>query len=123
MARKKKENFLDYVPRHNRLFGTEENEKGHVEVRVEHKGFYNWIAQKAFKKPRFSNIELDDFGSFVWRQMDGQRSIYEIGLAVKGEFGEKAEPLYERLSQFIRVLHDNHFVVYVNKLKKEKTRA
>ena len=115
MAKKEKENFLDYRPRPNRLFTTETNDEGHVEILMENRGFYNWLAQKLFRKPRFSHIELDDFGTFVWHQMDGDRTVFEIGQAVKSEFGEKAEPLYERLSKYIKILHDNHFVVYVNK--------
>lgn len=113
---KNKENFLDYIPRPNKLFETHENEKGHIEIVQENKGFYNKIAQKLFKKPRFSNIELDDMGSFIFRQMDGVKTVYEIGQNVKEEFGDEAEPLYERLSQFIKILHENHYVVYQNKI-------
>lgn len=119
MAKKKEENFLDYIPRHNVLYPYEEK-GGHVEVLVENKGFFNKIAQTLFKKPRHSRIELDEFGSFVWKQMDGEKSVYEIGKAVSARFGKKAEPLYERLSRFVKVLHDNHFVVYVNKLDDKK---
>lgn len=120
MAKKPKENYLDYIPRPNRLFETEINDAGHVEILTEHRGFYNKIAQKIFKKPRFSHIELDDFGTFIWNQMDGRKSIYEIGGAVKEQFGEKAEPLYERLSKFMKILHDQHYIVYENKLKSRK---
>ena len=116
MAKKQKENFLDYIPRPNRLFETSVNKAGHMEILTEHRGFYHTIAQKIFKKPRFSHIELDDFGTFVWNQMDGERDIYQIGANVREHFGEKAEPLYERLSKFIRILHDQHYIVYENKL-------
>ena len=116
MAKGKKENFLDYIPRPNRLFETSVNKAGHVEILTEHRGFYHVIAQKIFKKPRFSHIELDDFGTFVWNQMDGKRDIYQIGANVNEHFGEKAEPLYERLCKFIRLLHDQHYIVYENKL-------
>ena len=116
MAKQSKENYLDYVPRPNRLFQTSVNEAGHVEILTEHRGFYNKIAQKVFKKPRFSHIELDDLGTFIWNRMDGKKSIFEIGAYVKNQFGEKAEPLYERLSKFMKILHDQHYIVYENKL-------
>ncbi|MCI1305669.1 MAG: PqqD family protein [Lachnospiraceae bacterium] len=116
MAKQSKENYLDYVPRPNRLFQTSVNEAGHVEILTEHRGFYNKIAQKVFKKPRFSHIELDDLGTFIWNRMDGKKSIFEIGADVKNQFGEKAEPLYERLSKFMKILHDQHYIVYENKL-------
>ncbi len=112
----KRENFLDYVPKHNSLFEYQDNKAGNIEVKVHNKGFFNKIAQLLFKKPKYSFIELDEFGSFVWRQMNGERNIYEIGELVKAKFGDKAEPLYERLCGFIKILHKNHYVVYVNKM-------
>jgi hypothetical protein len=123
MARKNKENYLDYIPRPNRLFQTSENPAGRIVIRTEHRGFYNFLAQKIFGKPRFSDIELDDFGTFVWKQMDGEKSIFEIGRAVKEAYGEKAEPLYERLSRFMKILHEQHYIVYENKLSGERREA
>ena len=121
MAKKQKENYLDYIPRPNVLFETHRNPEGHMEVRVHNKGMFNKIAQVFFKKPRYSNIELDDFGTFVWDSMDGSRSIYEIGILVREKFGDVAEPLYPRLAQYMKTLHKNHFIVYENKIgKKEK---
>ena len=32
---KQKDNYLDYVPKHNSLFECRENKKGHVEVKVQ----------------------------------------------------------------------------------------
>nr|WP_027870640.1 PqqD family protein [[Eubacterium] cellulosolvens] len=116
---RKKENFLDYIPRANRLYPSVKNSAGHVEIQVEHRGFANFLAQKLFRKPRVSRIELDDFGSFVYLQIDGRKSVYEIAQAVKEKFGEKAEPLYARLSRFIKILHDEHYIVYENKIEKK----
>lgn len=89
--------------------------------KMHNKGVFNKIAQVLFKKPKYSYIELDEFGSFVWEQMDGKKTIYEIGTLVKERFGDKAEPLYERLSQYIKILHNNHFIVYENKLRKKES--
>ena len=114
-----KENYLDYVPKHNSLFECRENKKGHVEVKVHNKGIFNRIAQLIARKPRYSYIELDDFGTFVWHSIDGVRSIYDIGQLVKEHFGDKAEPLYERLCYFIKLLHKNQFIVYMNKINKQ----
>ena len=115
---KQKDNYLDYVPKHNSLFECRENKKGHVEVKVHNKGIFNRIAQLIARKPRYSYIELDDFGTFVWHSIDGVRSIYDIGQLVKEHFGDKAEPLYERLCYFIKMLHKNQFIVYMNKINR-----
>lgn len=113
--KKKSENFLDYVPKRNALYKWEINQKKHVEVSVLNRGFYNRIAQVVFRRPKISKIELDELGSFIWQEMDGKKTIYEIGFGVKEKFGKKAEPLYERLSEYIRTLHNNRFIVYENK--------
>lgn len=77
---------------------------------VENRGVFNWIAQKIFHRPRVSKIHLDEMGNFIWPLMDGERTIYDIAVLVKDEFGERAEPLYNRLVQYIRNLESYGFV-------------
>lgn len=108
---KKRKNYLDYIPKHNSLYQYNFNDQNHVEIHVLNKGLYNRIAQIFFKRPKYSQIELDDFGSFVWECINGTRTVYEIGLHVKKHFGEKAEPLYERLSRFLMTLQKNSFIL------------
>ena len=80
MLKKKKEsvNYLDQIPRIS-IPKWEVLEDGLVEVTVENKGFFNVIAQKCFHRPRTSYIKLDEYGSCVFQQIDGEKSIYEIG--------------------------------------------
>ena len=121
MGEKKQENFLDYVPKRNQLYEWDLNQKKHVEIAVVNRGMFNRMAQIIFRKPKVSKIELDDLGSFIWQELDGVKTVFEIGTAVKGKFGKKAEPLYERLCEYIRIMHNNRFIVYENKKRKNKT--
>ncbi len=114
-----KDNFLDYIPRHNSLFPFRENAEGAVEVQVENKGLWNRLFQRVLKKPKYTYITLAGMGSFIWNSMDGVRTVYDIGQLVKEKYGEDAEPLYERLCPYIQNLHKMHFVVYENKVKKK----
>lgn len=114
---KKKVNYLENIPViYGDILWNEED--GIVTVHQENKGFYNKIAQKIFKTPAVSKVALDEFGSFVWKQIDGQRNIIEIGEIVSKEFGNKAEPLYERLSKYFYTLKDVGFVSF-KKLEKK----
>lgn len=122
MKKKKKENYLDYIPKHNQLFPFREKENGRMEIKRKNRGLFHGIAHLFFRRPRYTYIELDEFGSFIWKQIDGSRSVYEIGQLVKERFGEEAEPLYERLTQFLYVLRSNRFIVYVNLQKKNDGR-
>ena len=79
---------------------------------MENKGIANRIMQKLIKKPKTSYIHLDEMGSFIWPLMDGERDILEIGKFVEEHFGEKANPLYERLSQYFKTLEKYNFIEY-----------
>ena len=118
MKKKKKETYLDYVPVCAPEFSWKLDKKGIVVIEMENKGFYNWLAQKLFKRPRFSHISLDEYGSFIWQQMDGKKSIYEISKLVKEKFGDAAEPLIERLTKYFQILYRNHFIGYVKEENK-----
>ena len=110
---KKTKNYMDFVPCGNPLYTWEEDNTGIVTVHVVNNGFYNRLAQKLFKRPRVSHIKLDEYGSFVWKQMDGKKSIYDISLLVKEKFGKEAEPVIERLVKYFRILYQNKFIGYV----------
>ena len=103
-------NYLDFVPVHNKNINFEINEEGNVTLLIENKGFFNLLTQKLFKKPRISQIHLDEMGNFIWPLIDGNHSVYDISELVKEKFGEKAEPLYERLVQYFKVLESYNFV-------------
>lgn len=114
-TKKQSENYLDYVPKQNALFPYTIKENARVEIKVKNRGMFHGIARILFGRPRYSYIELDEFGSFVWQQIDGKRTIYEICMLIKDRFGEKAEPLFERAVQFFKILRSNSFIVYINK--------
>lgn len=68
------------------------------------------LLQKFFKKPKVTHIHLDEMGSFVWPLLDGEKNIIELGKEVEKHFGEKANPLYERLAKYFQILDSYHFV-------------
>jgi len=105
-----KDNYLDYVYSiKNDLIWTR-SESGEVIIDMENKGITNRIAQKFFKRPKVSHITLEGMGSFIFTCIDGTRSVYEIGKLVKEKYGEEAEPLYERLSVYMKRLEELRFI-------------
>ncbi|MBO7218173.1 MAG: PqqD family protein [Clostridia bacterium] len=106
------EDYLEKIPARAEGLGWSVDENGAVTLELENKGAFNKIAQKLLKKPKVSYIHLDENGSFVWQQIDGESDILKIGESVKDHFGEKAEPIYPRLSQFIRTLETYHFITF-----------
>lgn len=110
MKRSNSENFLDFVFNINDDLTWTIDESGEVIVDMENKGFTNRLAQKLFKKPAVSHIHLEGMGSFIFKSIDGKRSVYEIGQLVKEQFGEDAEPLYERLSVYMKRLEELKYI-------------
>ena len=85
---------------------------GIVTLEIENKGLMNRIFQKFFNKPKISYIHLDEPGSFAISVANGEKSILEIGEEVKAEFGEKANPLYERLAKFFQIMDSYSFIYW-----------
>lgn len=115
MSKEKKnrsDNYLDYIPVRSDKYRWEKDEGGNVTVFVENKGVFNKLAQLILKKPKVSQVHLERFGSFIFPLIDGESTVYAIGQRVSEHFGDEAQPLYPRLSQYIRMLHDYGFIEY-----------
>lgn len=106
-------NYLEYVPVPKKGL-TYEISDGKVTIFQENRGVFHFIAQKFWKKPRVSQIHLDEMGNFIWPLMDGRRDIMAISALIHEEFGEKAEPLYNRVVQYFKTLTAYGFVEFVN---------
>ena len=114
MAKKNQENYLDYVPVISPKNSWDVKD-GTVTIHMLHRGFYAWIAQKVFQRPRVSHIDLDAMGSFIFQRIDGKCTVGEIAELVKAEFGKDAEPLYDRLGKYMQILRNNGFICYAGK--------
>ncbi len=120
MGKKQADNYMDYIPVRNPDFGWRVKENGRVEVTVVNKGFYHRIAQIFFKKPRYSYIELDEYGSYLWQLLDGKTNVYALSEKMHKQFGKKAEPVVQRLVTFLKTLQVNHYIVYSKEGAKEE---
>lgn len=104
------ENYLERKPRRPEGLNWSADANGIVTLDIENNGVMNRIAQKLLHKPEVTHIHLDEIGSFVWPLLDGERDIIALGVLVREKFGEKADPLYERLAKYFQILDSYHFV-------------
>lgn len=102
--------YLEYIPIPKDGLKFEIDEKGQVVLFQENKGPMYKFTQIVFKKPRVSQIHLDTMGNFIWPLMDGHHNVQNIADAVKAEFGAKAEPVLDRLVQYLQTLESYHFI-------------
>ncbi len=112
MKKKAKENYLDKKPLRNPEIEWTTDTKGIITLEIKNKGVFKRITQILLKKPKISYIHLDEMGSFIWPLIDGEKDITALGELVKEHFGEKAEPLYERLAKYIQILASYGFVKF-----------
>ena len=110
-------NYVDYIPVPGKKIRYEIVE-GKVTIYQENRGMFNRIFQVLLKKPKISQIHLDEMGNFIWPYMDGTRSIFDISLLVEEEFGEKAKPLIPRLVKYFQMLKDYGFIEFCNEEEK-----
>lgn len=107
----KKENYLDRIPCRKQALHWD-NAGDIVTLHVKHQGFFAMIAHKCFNRPKVTRLDLDDFGSFLWKRMDGEKTVGELADALKNQFGENVEPLYNRLVSFLQVLYQNDLIYW-----------
>ena len=111
--KKNEKNYVDKIPKINDN-KWEVLEDGIVGITIENKGFYNTLAQKFFKKPRYSFIKLDEYGRCVWQNIDGKKTIYEIGQELQKTHKGASHQLYERLSTYFGILERNKYIIFVD---------
>lgn len=106
-------NFYELVPRQMHPF--EECPDGTVEVLLPRygEGFAGRILKYVFSdKP--VRVHLDDIGTSVWRLCDGESSVHSIGQTLQSQFGERIEPVYDRLHTFLEQMRTAGLIAWKN---------
>lgn len=71
----------------------------------------NFFRKLKFKIPMYKKMELDEYGSFIFLQIDGKKNVEELGIKLQEKYGEKSHPLYERLLLFLNHIDVNcHYI-------------
>ncbi len=106
-------NLLDLIP--EKTIQSEEKPDGKITIlkpKFRNKLVVKYVLPK-LKNPNFK-VYLDDFGSFVWKQIDGKSTVAQIGDELKNNFDKDVDPVYERLSVFVQSLFKYKFIHYKN---------
>lgn len=117
MKKKKKENFLDFIPKKEPKISWEINDNDLIKLTIPRDSIFDKIAYKVFKASNKHVLDLDANGSFVWQCIDGQSTVYDISQKIHNKFGNDAEPVIERLVTYLNILKNNEFITFRN-LKK-----
>lgn len=85
-------------------------DSGKVQIIIDRNGFFDKVVRVFAKTPEVMRIDLDEYGSCVWKSIDGKRTTCEICEVLKAKFGKDIEPLYERFGTYINILKNNKFI-------------
>lgn len=104
-------NYLELTPIRNYDHVLEES--GLVSVFVP-KFDIKWIdtIMSRIVKSRFFKAKLDEFGTETWLEMDGNKSVQLISEHLSQKFGEKINPVDERLTKFLTELYKYNFITF-----------
>ncbi|MFA6924241.1 MAG: PqqD family protein [Bacteroidales bacterium] len=111
-------NYLELIPHtiHNHKI----EEDGLVTVLVPR--FTSKFWSKYFlsiMKNKYINLKLDELGSATWLMLDGKNRVDTICNELNEKFGEKINPVEERVTKFLTQLYLNKFINF-NDFKNNK---
>lgn len=112
MGKKKQTNYLDLIPERAPELTWNADEEGIIVLEVENTGVFNRIAQKLLKRPRYTKVHMEKYGSFLWPLIDGERTVMELADLQKEKFGEEVEPLYPRVVKYMQIMESYHFIKF-----------
>lgn len=75
----------------------------------------NILRKLKFKIPIYKEIELDEYCSMIFIMLNGRNTVKEVGQSLNLKYGEKVNPLYERLLLFINHIYtDCNYIEIIN---------
>lgn len=109
------ENLLDVVFKISDNLEYRIDKTGYVVVvEKQHHKLQKFCRKLRMRIPEERTITMDEFGSFVFQQIDGRKTVRQIGETLEAQYGDRVKPLYERLSLFIEMLEKkSHYIVRV----------
>ncbi len=113
-GKRKKLNFLEFIPEKKVQSETDENGKTILLVEKTKNRFVKKIIS-AFGKSQYFKVRLDEIGSFVWEQIDGKKNVYEIGKIVEEKFKERVQPVEKRLPMFLKSMEKGKMIEFINR--------
>lgn len=117
-AKLKNANYLEVTPL--RILKEEVDQNNFVTVLIPK--VTNRFAKKYFEpmlKTPVIKLKLDEIGSASWLAIDGKKKVAEIAAELVQKFGDKIDPVEERLTKYLTTLYEQRFITF-QEIKGEK---
>jgi hypothetical protein len=108
--------FMTLVPARAMEFEAGPRDGQVVILQPRYHGFlFGRFLQARVKGPkRFIRIPLEDRGSYLWRNMDGLRTVGELTAMFEREFSEDRQDAPRRVASFVYHMLENGFIRFSN---------
>jgi hypothetical protein len=63
---------------------------------------------------RHIRVPLERRGTFLWRLLDGRRTVADLARAYETEFPQDREQAPERVAKYLHAMFENDFIIYIN---------
>lgn len=115
-------NFLDEVPEITVEWVEKEGVIGIVNERFESDRGRKIGAFFGLNPHFYMRIRKENrYGQFIWRHIDGKRTVREIGVAMFAEFSDDETLSYERIKLFMDMLQKNSYIRYKKAEEKDES--
>lgn len=110
-AKLKNANYLEVTPL--RILKEEVDQNNIVTILIPK--VTNRFAKKYFEpmlKTAVIKLKLDEIGSASWLAIDGKKKVADIAAELVQKFGDKIDPVEERLTKFLTTLYEQRFITF-----------
>lgn len=110
-AKLKNANYLEVTPL--RILKEEVDQNNIVTILIPK--VTNRFAKKYFEpmlKTPVIKLKLDEIGSASWLAIDGKKKVADIAAELVQKFGDKIDPVEERLTKFLTTLYEQRFITF-----------
>lgn len=117
-AKLKNANYLEVTPL--RILNEEVDQNNIVTILIPK--VTNRFAKKYFEpmlKTPVIKLKLDEIGSASWLAIDGKKKVADIAAELVQKFGDKIDPVEERLTKYLTTLYEQRFITF-QEIKGEK---
>ena len=105
--------YLELVPVINNENTWMIDENNIVVITKENNGMFRKIMSKYKNIKDKKEIELDSYGSFVWKKINGEKTICDIVNEIVAEMGEEKETACKRAAIFFEMLRVHRLINFI----------
>ncbi|ABK61989.1 PqqD family protein [Clostridium novyi] len=111
---KKDNNLLEFIPYKNLSYISDrEEDNNRITIIIKRNSKIDKIILKIFRKAHKElYVHLDEIGSFIWRNIDGKKTVLNLCEVFMREHNVEQSEAINRTVYFLKILKNNKFIKF-----------